>query len=262
MCQESSKELTAEKAKTNGLSSILSALGWKQLDKNLRKIYCDRLVTMESKVEAKQTFLNLSLNKQQRIIEVAIDEFSQKGYQQASINKIVSRLGIAKGSIYQYFDNKKGLFLYIFNYAVKMVGKTLKRVKKESENEPVFERLRQSLLAGIAFTKNHPNIYQTYLKILFESDVPFKNELIQSIRFFSLKYLMPLLKTGMERGEIRKDLDLNMMAFMLDAMMDRFLQAHHLPFIDSHLGIFQCSQEEVERLVNVWVDTLKRGLSA
>ena len=73
---------------------------------------------------------------------------------------------------------------------------------------------------------------------------------------------MPLLKTGMERGEIRKDLDLNMMAFMLDAMMDRFLQAHHLPFIDSHLGIFQCSQEEVERLVNVWVDTLKRGLSA
>lgn len=225
------------------------------------KIYYDHLVTMRQTAEVKQTFLNLSEEKQQRILEVAIDEFSQKGYRQASINTIVSRLGIAKGSIYQYFENKEKLFLFIFNYAVKSVGKTLKRVRLETEDQPVFERVRQILLAGIRFTKNHPNIYQIYLKILFESGVPFKRKLIQSIRIFSIEYLMPILKKGMERGEIRKDLDLDMMAFMLDAMMDRFLQVYNLPFMNSHLGIHNGSQEEVERLVDTWVDMLKTGLS-
>lgn len=43
------------------------------------------------------TFLNLPEDKQARIIEAALTEFADKGYQQASLNTIVAASGICQG---------------------------------------------------------------------------------------------------------------------------------------------------------------------
>ena len=45
-------------------------------------------------------FLNLELEKQDRIINAAIKEFAQKGYDKASTNEIVKEAGISKGLLY------------------------------------------------------------------------------------------------------------------------------------------------------------------
>lgn len=52
---------------------------------------------------ARQTFLNLPKNKRHRITAVAVNEFATRGYAGASINRMIDRLQIAKGSIFQYF---------------------------------------------------------------------------------------------------------------------------------------------------------------
>ena len=118
------------------------------------------------------TFLNLPEAKQARIIEAALAEFADKGYPQASLNVIVARSGIAKGSLYQYFTDKTGIFLYIFDFAISMVRRLLVQVKYEEED--FFTRLEKSLLAGVAFIQQHPKIYGIYLKILFDQQVPQK----------------------------------------------------------------------------------------
>lgn len=211
-------------------------------------------------MEAKKTFLNLPEEKQKRVLEAALEEFSEKGYQGASINLIVSRLGIAKGSIYQYFTDKKSLFLYIFNYAVELVRKRLKQVRQETAEEPVFERIRRSLLAGVDFIEHHPFIYRGYLKMMFEREIPFRQELLKKIRLFSSEYLTSLLLEGRERGEIRKDFDLETMVFLLDAVMDRFLQAHAVSYLDSGLHLHQARRSELERRIDGLVRMIKEGI--
>ncbi len=52
---------------------------------------------------ARQTFLNLPETKRRRITDVAVKEFAAQGYAGASINRMIDRLQIAKGSIFQYF---------------------------------------------------------------------------------------------------------------------------------------------------------------
>lgn len=59
-----------------------------------------------------QTFLNLPLEKQKRIISCAIDEFVAWPYDKTNINRIIENAGIAKGSFYQYFENKDDLYAY------------------------------------------------------------------------------------------------------------------------------------------------------
>jgi AcrR family transcriptional regulator len=66
----------------------------------------------------KPTFANLPAAKRQVII--AIDEFATHSYAVASVSRIVERAGIAKGSLYQYFENKQDLFLFLLDYAAQM----------------------------------------------------------------------------------------------------------------------------------------------
>jgi len=65
----------------------------------------------------KQTFLNLDEEKRRHIISLAYTEFATHTYTGASLSRIVERAGIAKGSIYQYFDDRMDLYLYLLEKA-------------------------------------------------------------------------------------------------------------------------------------------------
>ena len=153
--------------------------------------------------DARPTFLNLAPEKQERVLAAALGEFADKGYAQASVNTMVSASGIAKGSIYQYFKDKKSLFLYIFDFAIGMVRRTLLAVKEETRGEDFFVRLEKSLLAGVDFIQRHPRVYGLYLKILFDQHVPKRQELLRAVRQFAAEYLGSLVRQGQARGELR-----------------------------------------------------------
>jgi AcrR family transcriptional regulator len=46
-----------------------------------------------------------------RILDVSKQEFANHGYEDASYNKIIQKIGISKGSMYYYFENKEDLFI-------------------------------------------------------------------------------------------------------------------------------------------------------
>lgn len=61
------------------------------------------------------TFFRLPEEKQARLITAAWEEFTKVPYMEASINKIVCRARIPRGSFYQYFTDKEDLFLYLLD---------------------------------------------------------------------------------------------------------------------------------------------------
>ncbi len=231
-----------------------------------RSFSCSKAETVADRMEntayTRPTFTNLSTDKQDRILDAAIEEFSRWGYEKASINRMVDRLGIAKGSIFQYFGSKKNLYFHIFDYAVSLVKRTLKKVKAETEGDDCFARLSKSLQAGIQFIQRYPRIYQIYLKMLFQEDFPFRADLLRTIRLFSIDYLRPIVEEGIRRGELRPDLDPELAAFLLDAVLDRFLQAHCVTYMDSGLGLFQANEAVVQARIRDCVEMVRLGMAA
>lgn len=61
----------------------------------------------------KQTFLNLPLEKQQRLLNAGFEEFSRVPASEASISNIIKIAGIPRGSFYQYFEDKFDLQAYL-----------------------------------------------------------------------------------------------------------------------------------------------------
>lgn len=59
------------------------------------------------------TFLRLPEEKRNRFLEAAWEEFTSVPFEEASINKIVRRAKVPRGSFYQYFSDKEDLFFYL-----------------------------------------------------------------------------------------------------------------------------------------------------
>lgn len=213
-------------------------------------------------ITPKNTFSNLPDEKRQRIITAAVREFAAYGYQQASLNRIVKELGIAKGSLYQYFKNKEGLFLYIFQCFTTLVKQSVRKEVLAAQQTTFFGHVRAIVWAGINFINSHPDYFHIYLRVLFESEVPHREVLIGQVRLFSAEYFGPLCVAAQQDGEIRKDIDPQMVVFVLDALLDRFLQGYAKPYLDGGLALAGKSEEELQNEVNMVIRILQDGLSA
>ncbi|MDP3428002.1 MAG: TetR/AcrR family transcriptional regulator, partial [Humidesulfovibrio sp.] len=99
------------------------------------------------------TFTNLEPQKQRRVLDESYREFAENGYNQASINRIVGRLDIAKGSLFQYFGNKEGLFKHLFRRAVDEIKAPLRAIRDADSAEAFPQRLKRVFSASAAFAK-------------------------------------------------------------------------------------------------------------
>jgi AcrR family transcriptional regulator len=73
------------------------------------------------------TWWNLDAQKRDAIVQAALHEFAAHNYAQASLSAIVKSLGIAKGSVYQYFTDKEEFYLYTVKWASDRVMHHLER---------------------------------------------------------------------------------------------------------------------------------------
>ena len=81
----------------------------------------------------KDTFLNLSEDKKNKIINAAKKEFARVPIEEASIKNIVEEAEIAIGSFYQYFESKEDLLKYILNSKAKNLEAFLKQSLQETK---------------------------------------------------------------------------------------------------------------------------------
>jgi len=70
------------------------------------------------------------------------------------------------------------------------------------------------------------------------------------------------LETAKQRGEIRNDIDIAKASFVVDAVMDRFLQAQTVLHLDAGLGLFKCSEEDVNGWIAGLVDIIRFGIGS
>jgi AcrR family transcriptional regulator len=170
------------------------------------------------------TFLKVSPEKQQAILDAAIAEFGTYGYHQASINRLVNGLGIAKGSIFQYFGTKQGLFDYVFAQAKDVVSNHLRFIREHTWDKDFFIRLSSIVHSGLAFIRKHPGLYRLYMHVLRDEHLPGRAGYLCEVRTASRAYLTGLVDQGLANNELDPDLSREWAVLFLDSLLDRFFQ--------------------------------------
>jgi AcrR family transcriptional regulator len=166
----------------------------------------------------KDTFFNLPENKRELICDVAIDEFAEYPFDQASINRIVANSGIAKGSFYQYFEDKKDLFLYLIGLIGEEKINYISPVIRNPEEHDIFTLIKELFLSGIQFANEHPRYAAIGHNLLANKDAPIYREMKVDNFPATLTFFEPLIEEAIARGDVRSDIDFTMLSFVITSM--------------------------------------------
>ncbi len=161
------------------------------------------------------TFFNLAEEKRQRILDAAIDEFVNHPFHQATVNRIVQKADIPKGSFYQYFQDKKDLFKHILNIAGKKKLQVMSEVIRERAGFDFFQTLRDLYLAAIEFARKNPQLALIGQRILNAGDVDLKGEIFDDALPRSEEFLKELLQRGIDSGNLNPEIDKDVVTQML-----------------------------------------------
>lgn len=85
-----------------------------------------------------------SIATKQQLFQAALELFAEQGYHHTNTKKIAARAGIAVGSFYAYYRNKKEVFLEVIQYYYRRTQQTVFRGDFDSR---ALERPREFLSA-------------------------------------------------------------------------------------------------------------------
>nr|WP_207715495.1 TetR/AcrR family transcriptional regulator [Clostridium beijerinckii] len=151
-------------------------------------------------------FLNLDSEKQNRILNAAINEFAEKGYENASTNEIVKDAGISKGLLFHYFKNKKQLFLFLYDYCID-VSMTEFYKKIDLNERDFFVRLRQIHLIKAELLNKYPKMLKFIEVANMEKSSDIENDL-NTINKEELESASKRVFDGIDLSKFRDGIDI------------------------------------------------------
>ena len=73
----------------------------------------------------------MSTNTREKLLDAAVEIFSEKGYHKTKMEEIADKAGVAKGTIYYNFDSKANLFAQLLIEGINMIRERLEEELSE-----------------------------------------------------------------------------------------------------------------------------------
>jgi AcrR family transcriptional regulator len=106
-----------------------------------------------------RTRLDLDERRRQ-LVEIGLDLFSERAYDEIAIDDIAAQAGISKGLLYHYFPSKRDFYVEVIREAA---GELAERTEPDSSLPPL-ERLTESIDAYLVHVEEHARGHATLLR--------------------------------------------------------------------------------------------------
>lgn len=165
----------------------------------------------------KEAFDRISEKRQNEILEIAIEEFSSKGYNNANINIIAKNAGISIGLMYKYFATKEDLFLTCISRGMVILQETLETILK-SPNK-LLKKAELVIRATCELSREYKNYIKLYNEITAEKDGERAVAYAREIESTTSRFYITAIAQALASGDVRQDLNPRMFAFFLDNLL-------------------------------------------
>jgi AcrR family transcriptional regulator len=159
--------------------------------------------------------------RRQQILQHARDVFAKHGYHAAKIDDIVAAAGVARGTFYLYFEDKRAIFEEIVDKTFARLGLAIVRVDTEHPSKTVGDQIRENIRAIVRTLLEDPATTKILLSDAVGLDPAFDKKLI-SFYEETLNLLESSLADGQSRGIVAAG-DTRMFAIMTLGAMKEIL---------------------------------------
>ena len=161
-----------------------------------------------------------SQQKRSLILDAAMRHFAEHGYEASRVGDMANQLGIAKGSVFQHFGSKDGLFFEAYKSALRSLPPYLD-VPAEVKDAGFFAVVRYRLSVSPQFLEKYRVPYRIVLLGNYGSDFNLKKRITHFVGTEDPLGAAKFVKLGLERGEIRTDVDQFLVTSFLECTFER-----------------------------------------
>lgn len=168
------------------------------------------------------------MNTKETIVQTALRLFLQNGYEKTSMNDIAREVGITKPAIYHHFKNKDELFHEVLSLFFEEMGKWSRdRFGSCKTLKELLRAFFQSLksfreVADILLGKDKEGTPYSFLELFLAASKkdPCIQKRIEGGFLRSRRFLKEKLLKAQKKGEIRKDINCEILAFQIHALIE------------------------------------------
>lgn len=149
-----------------------------------------------------------------RIVSAATDCFAERGYQAASIREIAEAAGVSKANVFHHFPTKWDLYRAVVQRSEQLLARLLEGLEPGTESaERILNRFAAEHLEAML---EHKNASTLFLRQLLDATQPSDDRaLIRNVLRERFAMTESAFRRLRERGELRPDLDVRVLALLL-----------------------------------------------
>jgi TetR/AcrR family transcriptional regulator len=196
--------------------------------------------------------------RRDRILETAMRHFAERGYRGTRVEDIASEVGIAKGTVFLDFGSKEGLFLETFKRAVSELPAWLD-APKDVVDQGFWAVLDWWLQRAEEHVASDPVPNRVALVGRYDTSIDIRRPIDRFMRSEDPYGTLEFAEFGVARGEIRSDVDVEMIASILDWMAERFQDAIVSEDLDP--GLIHRRPERRPMRIKEFVEVLRGGIA-
>ncbi len=156
-----------------------------------------------------EKFFSLPAEKQQRIIDAGFQVFAGNSYKKSPVGEIAAAAGISKSLLFFYFQNKKELYLFLWEKAADITLEYLTEYHCY-DSDDLFEMMERGMTAKLQMMQEYPRMSFFAVRAFYEKDPEISGEIQRSYREHFDRKAMEALR-AVRREDFVPGLDLNMM---------------------------------------------------
>ncbi|SHE75670.1 TetR/AcrR family transcriptional regulator [Clostridium fallax] len=186
------------------------------------------------------------MNKTKKsIIEAAINIFSKRGYNGATIDEIVLEAGVVKGTLYYHFKSKEEIFNFIIDEGIKVLQNHLKDI--DNENIDPLEKLKNICRIQLTMLYKNKEFFRVLISQLWGQEIRQLQIRTRLLDYF--KEIEIYIKEAMDEGLIKKG-DANFMAHTFFGVL----------ISSAVYEIFTIDKVDLDKVINNLIDVSFYGL--
>jgi AcrR family transcriptional regulator len=214
----------------------------------------------------KETFLKLPEEKRKLFIEGALKEFSQYNYEIASINRIIKNIGIARGSVYQYFEDKLDLWLYLKEYSEQQKIKYIQEVSR-AKFSTFWDYYKALFINGIDFDLEQPFCSRFLYRVGFKENSEAVSEYLDSWKEKANEMFTQWIEFEKKQGSFNANISTELIVHFVITMslsIADLLQKKYKVDFDQNLKdgkpLFGANKKELAEAVTELIQLLEKAL--
>lgn len=188
-----------------------------------------------------------------------MEEFGQRGFSAGSLNVIARQADIAKGSLFQYFDDKLDMFMTTVEATADHIQHAILDGLDTEGDRKFFDILRSIIDRWLEYFRTHPVERAVGFAAANEIDPDARAALRTVTNSHYVEAFSPLLKRAVDRGEFVGDPD-ELLALLI-LLMRHLDSAPFIPYIDPVLGLYNRPPDEVREIAQRLVSAMERAFA-